>query len=168
VLERIVPAVYAKGAAIVDSDGRTVLKTHELDAQAVADWAENWEPSSGPKGYSIAKDDPLFSFRMPLKVNGGANEVVAWLLVTPRHDGSLVNRDERIVLVGLSDPLARAKTIIGERRADKAAIIELVDRKVQALSDELSKVQAKLAETVRSQRIERYQMRRKPKSKGTI
>jgi len=145
-LERVVPAVYAKGAAVLNSDASGVLHAQGLAHDEVEDWASNWTPEVGVKGFAIDKSDPFLPFRMPLRAADEESEIVGWLVVTMRLDGSMINRDERIVLTGLADPLARAMTIIEER---VKAGEETRDR-IETLSDRLATIEVLLKQTLQS------------------
>ncbi len=80
---------------------------------------------------AISKRDPLFPMRLSLAGDGSR-----WLLIGPRPDDSLYDRQERELLSELASPLAQALRVSADRTTREAALtarIDLIERELQAL-----------------------------------
>ena len=142
VLERIIPAIHAKGAAILDRTGKRVLAARGMNTEALASWVETGPAPVSKKGYALEPDDTFAPFAMPLTTKDKSLDTIGWLLVAPRLDGSLINRDARAVLLSLADPVARAMVISEQRQDETSALTARMDK----LSEELASLRETLAQ----------------------
>lgn len=114
---RVAKGVRAQRVAVVVGD--TLAAAQGLTADQFADWHRGWQPAEGP-GIVAESADPLLPVRVPLEADGCGR--TGWLLLGPRPDGSLYNKDEREVLAAIADPVARALHIVCKREARDAAV----------------------------------------------
>lgn len=103
-----------RAAALVD--GRPAAM-RGLTPDEVAAWAAHrrLDPAA-PLHYDA--HDRVFPLRVPLRVrHGEGGAPLGWLLLGPRPDGSPQGRDELDALADVSDPIARAVSIVQRREA---------------------------------------------------
>lgn len=138
ILKRILPAVHAQSAVILDADAMAVLASYGTSEDDVAQWSEAFTPHAASNGFDINRTDPVFPLRMPFR--SGVGDVVGWLLLGPRLDSSFYNRDERATLASLSDPLARAIATVAKREMREA----IVNREMDGVKDRLQSLEEAL------------------------
>jgi hypothetical protein len=121
-LERIHLGVRASRGAML-LPGRRGWKTaaaHGTTPAAVAAWLRE-DPLAADQ--SIQRHDPLFPLRLPLEIrDSGTVEIVGWLLLGPRPDGTFFQRDELETLRELTDPIARSVRITVVRAQREQAL----------------------------------------------
>jgi hypothetical protein len=78
----------------------------------------------------VVRSDALFPVRLPLGIKG------RWLLIGPRPDASLYDRQERELLTDLAPPLAQALRVAADRTArqtETAARFDQLERELSSL-----------------------------------
>jgi hypothetical protein len=121
----VVRATRAKAAAIaLPEEGKwTVGAASGVMAAEVSEWLAGAALTQGADPVVVARGDPLFPVRVALIARpAGEPEAIAWLLVGPRPDGSVQDRDARFVLAEIAPALGRALHVIGARRQRFAAL----------------------------------------------
>ena len=94
-----------------------------VPAEQVRAWLTEAALPEGGEAVSVARGDPLFPLRVPLIARpAGEPQAIAWLLVGPRPDGSVQDRDARAVLADIAPALGRALHVIAARRRRFAAL----------------------------------------------
>lgn len=118
VLDRVAAGVRTSRAAVLV--GEEVAATRGVTAQETAAWLDL--NLLDPAGERVACNhgDPVFPTRVPLRVRHGS-QLVGWLLLGPRPDGSLYGKDEQDALGEIADPVARAVQIVLLRDSREAA-----------------------------------------------
>jgi hypothetical protein len=118
-MRQIMAGVRAgRGAVLVQEAGRwTVVAQSE---GGVADW---W-PGTGA-GLVVDKQDEVWPLRLALPAGG---VTVGWLLLGPRPDGTLPNKDEREALEDIADPVGRAIRVAQRREAEAVSTRRRFDR----------------------------------------
>ena len=77
--------------------------------------------------------DQTSRFRVPLRSKTDGGELIGWLLVGPRPDGSLLSKDEQRALIDVADPMTRAIRIVARREQREHAL----GRRIEALEARL-------------------------------
>ncbi len=128
VLKRCDRSLHATGGAVIVGDA--LVDSYGIDTAALRVWIEEWTP---PADHHLAVDprDAMFPLHVPLAADGVG--LVGWLLLGPRPDGSLYGKDEREVLAGIADPVARAIAISGRRATYQASVAARLHRLEAAL-----------------------------------
>lgn len=122
-------AMKARVAAILvrEEAGWRVGASIGAAAGEVARWQAAADLPEGGDGIVAQRGDPLFPVRVPLIARPAGEPVaVAWLLVGPRPDGSIQDRDARAVLAEIAPALGRALHVIAARRRRFAALIDSI------------------------------------------
>ena len=139
VIDRVWSGVRPTAAAIVV--GESLVATKAIDGADVAAWRSQWTPPPSV-GIQCDKADRTFPTRVSLNADGIGQ--VGWLLLGPRPDGSLFDRDECRALKEIADPVARALAIATTREARSAFHADNV-RGIRTRLDELETALARLA-----------------------
>jgi hypothetical protein len=136
VLSRIMKGVMTIHAAAVIDQG--VFRTRGIAKEKVDEWREQ-----NPE-WDCAEDichshDKLFPLRVPLRPGEG-EDVLGFILIGPRPDGSLPSKDEQKALKEVAEPIARAvrnviKRVAYERRLE--SLIESNNRRLTELEARL-------------------------------
>lgn len=119
-------AMKAKVAAIVVREGEawTVGAALGVTADEVGAWLPDAGLAEGTAPVSVVRWDRLFPLRVALIARpAGEPEAIAWLLVGPRPDGTVQDRDARAVLAEIAPALGRALHVISARRRRFAALL---------------------------------------------
>ncbi|MGQ0661534.1 hypothetical protein [Sphingosinicella sp.] len=96
-----------------------------VGAGEVGSWLAAAALPQQPDAVVVARDDPLFPVRVALIARpAGEPEAIAWLLVGPRPDGSIQDRDARAVLAEIAPSLGRALHVIAARQRRFATLLE--------------------------------------------
>jgi hypothetical protein len=134
VLERVGDGVRAHRAAVVLRKGKglKVAAVRGTDRPGAADWLKAAELSG--EAMTSDREDPTFPLRLPLVVTAEGREVVGWLLLGPRPDGSFYGKDELDALRDVAEPIARAVHIARLREAREAGLT----RELKAIRAELA------------------------------
>lgn len=138
VLDRVAAGVRTSRAAVLVGD--QVPATRGATGKEAAEWRDRNLLDPAGEGVACNYSDPVFPTRVPLRVRHGA-QLVGWLLLGPRPDGSLYGRDERETLAEIADPVARAVQIVLLRDAREAAARrrgEEQERRLTALERQLA------------------------------
>lgn len=118
-------AMKARDAAILvrSGPGWAPGASTGVPAKQVAAWLAGAAlPEVAPE-LNVVRGDPLFPLRVPLIARpAGEPEAIAWLLVGPRPDGTVQDRDARAVLAEVAPALGRALHVISARRRRFAAL----------------------------------------------
>lgn len=114
------------GAVLVqEADGWTVAAQSEAGAT-------DWRPGTAGEGLVIDKHDDVWPLRLALPAGGAT---VGWLLLGPRPDGTLPNKDEREALEDIAEPVGRAIRVARRRETDAAVARKRFERLEAALRD---------------------------------
>ena len=116
-------------AVLIDN---AVAATRGIAADAVVEWAKSFDANACSDAVCDT-DEPIFPIRVPLRPKTG-DELVGWLLVGPRPDGSLLSKDEQRALVDIAEPLTRAVRIVARREQRE----RLLERRIEALESRIS------------------------------
>ena len=137
VLSRVMKGVVTTHVASIIDQG--VFRARGISKEKVEEWREQnpqWDCSKD----ICHSHDKLFPIRVPLHPGEG-EDVLGFLLVGPRPDGSLPSKDEQKALKEIAEPIARAirnviKRVAYERRLE--SLIESNARRLNELEQRLS------------------------------
>jgi hypothetical protein len=138
VLDRVAAGVRTSHAAILVGD--RIAAERGMSEQEVAEWRERGDLDGSAERVVCNYGDPVFPARVPLRVRHGA-QLVGWLLLGPRPDGSFYGKDEQEALAEIADPVARAVQIVLLRDAREARARrqgEEQERRLTALERQLA------------------------------
>ena len=131
VLNHLAHGLHATRGAII-RDGH-VLAAYDVDHNAIAAPAADQMRRAGKLW--LDKTDPVLPVRVALSADGSST-----LLIGPRPDDSLYDRQERELLSELAIPIAQALRVASERTARENAVsarFELIERELCALRADL-------------------------------
>jgi hypothetical protein len=138
VLGRVAAGVRtSRGAVLI---GGRVAATCGASAPEAAAWLDGNVLDGSAERVICNYGDPVFPARVPLRVRHGA-QLVGWLLLGPRPDGSFYGKDEQEALAEIADPVARAVQVVLLRDAREAAARrqgEEQERRLTALERQLA------------------------------
>ena len=120
--------------------GDRVAAARGATAQEAAEWLDRNRLDATAERVACDYGDPVFPARVPLRVRHGA-QLVGWLLLGPRPDGSFYGKDEQEALAEIADPVARAVQIVLLRDSREAAARrqgEEQERRLTALERQLA------------------------------
>jgi hypothetical protein len=131
VLARIIKGVRTTHIAAIIDQG--VFRARGISKEQVEEWQEqtvDWNNAD-----QICHADKLFPVRIPL-IPGEGEDILGFLLVGPRPDGSVISHDEQKALKGVAEPIARAirnviRRVAYERRLE--SLIEANSRRLDEL-----------------------------------
>ena len=134
VLERVGDGVRAHRGAVLLRNGKglRVAAVRGADRAGAADWLKTADLSGDT--LSSDREDATFPLRLPLVVTAEGRELVGWLLLGPRPDGSFYGMDELDALKDVAEPIARAVHIARLREAREAGL----SRELKAIRAELA------------------------------
>jgi len=138
-LERIMPAIYARRAAIVSPQFEVMEASDGTDAKDIGSWAQNFVPKPGKNGLDMQPKDPEFPMRVQIQSTAG--HLAGWLLLGPRIDDSFYNRDERSTIASLANPMARAIATVSKREQREAKVngeISELKRQLESLEKSIT------------------------------
>ncbi|HEX8379821.1 MAG TPA: hypothetical protein VF619_04640, partial [Allosphingosinicella sp.] len=138
VLDRVAAGVRTSRAAVLVGD--RVGAVRGMTEQEAAAWRDGNALDGSAERVVCNYGDPVFPARVPLRVRHGA-QLVGWLLLGPRPDGSFYGRDEQEALAEVADPVARAVQIVLLRDAREAQVRrqgEEQERRLSALERQLA------------------------------
>ena len=118
--------------------GNAVAATRGIAADAAKHWLKEFDPNACSDAICSAGDQ-TFPIRVPLRSHTGDGEIVGWLLVGPRPDGSLLSKDEQRTLIDIAAPLTRAVRIVARREQRE----RLLERRIEALESGLAPAKPK-------------------------
>ena len=87
----------------------------------MADWLKGFDPAACCDAICNSADAD-FPIRVPLRSKTDDSELIGWLLVGPRPDGSLLSKDEQRALIDVADPITRAIRIVARREHREHAL----------------------------------------------
>lgn len=124
-------------AAIIDQG---VFRTRGVSKEKVEEWRDETPGWDDCAGEICHHHDKLFPVRVPLRPGEG-EDLLGFILVGPRPDGSLPSRDEQKALKEIAEPIARAiknviKRVAYERRLE--SLIESNSRRLSDLEDRIN------------------------------
>jgi hypothetical protein len=132
VLSRIMKGVMTTHVAAIIDQG--VFRTRGVAKEKVEEWRDQtagWDDC----GSDICHHhDKLFPLRLPLRP-GVEEEVLGFILVGPRPDGSLPSRDEQKALKEVAEPIARAVKNVIKRVAYERRLESLIESNSRRLAD---------------------------------
>jgi hypothetical protein len=138
VLDRVAEGVRTSRAAVLVGD--RVAATRGITEQEAAAWRDGNRLDGSTERVACDYGDPVFPARVPLRVRHGA-QLVGWLLLGPRPDGSFYGRDEQEALAEIADPVARAVQIVllrDSREGEARRRGEEQERRLSALERQLA------------------------------
>lgn len=118
VLDRVAAGVRTSRAVVLVGD--RVAATRGITEQEAESWRDGNALDIAAERVACNYADPIFPARVPLRVRHGS-QLVGWLLLGPRPDGTFYGRDEQEALAEIADPVARAVQIVLHRDAREAA-----------------------------------------------
>ena len=134
VLDRISDGVRAHRAVVVLANGGRpkLAASYGIDRAAAATWLKTADLT----GHGVAREpaDALLPLRLPLAVTGEGREVIGWLALGPRPDGSFYGKDELDALKAIARPVARAIRIAQLREARDGGLA----RELKSIRSELA------------------------------
>ena len=132
---KVRPALRAQTVAIVigEDDHWTVGYRSGGEDDAMRQWLTDYPRSHDASAIEIDRGDRLFPLRVPLIARpAGEAEAIAWLLVGPRPDGSVQDRDARETLGEIGPEIGRALHVIAARRRRNQVIIDVLTKRLAA------------------------------------
>jgi hypothetical protein len=138
VLDRVAAGVRTSRAAVLVGD--RVAATRGMTEPEAAAWRDSNSLDGSAERVLCDDGDPVFPARVPLRVRHGA-QLVGWLLLGPRPDGSFYGKDEQEALAEVADPIARALQIVllrDAREAEARRHGEEQERRLSALERQLA------------------------------
>ncbi len=130
-LRRVEAGVRTTRLAVL-LDGKAAA-TRGIAPDAVADWLKASTLRHAAMR-SAARPMQTFPIRVPLRSKTDDSELIGWLLVGPRPDGSLLSKDEQRALIDVADPMTRAIRIVARREHREHAL----ERRIEALEARLA------------------------------
>ena len=120
------------GDGIGTGERPRLAASYGIDRAAAAIWLK----SADLTGDGLVREpaDAMFPLRLPLAVTGDGREVIGWLALGPRPDGSFYGRDELDALKAVAGPVARAVRIAQLREAREGGLT----RELKAIRAELA------------------------------
>lgn len=131
VLARMIKGVMTTHVAAIIDQG--VFRTRGISKEAVEQWrgqTPEWDC-----GEDICHShDKLFPLRLPLRPGEG-EDVLGFILVGPRPDGSVPSRDEQKALKEVAEPIARAVRNVIKRVAYERRLESMIESSMRRLDD---------------------------------
>jgi hypothetical protein len=132
VLSRIMKGVMTTHVAAIIDQG--VFRTRGVAKEKVEEWRDQtpgWDDCSEDLCHHR---DKLFPLRVPLRPGEG-EDVLGFILVGPRPDGSLPSKDEQKALKEVAEPIARAVKNVIKRVAYERRLESLIESNTRRLSE---------------------------------
>lgn len=143
ILARIEDGVRATRVAAIIGD--RPFRARGTDFDEIERWAASSEALVRKKGICEVSDR-TFPLRVPLTPAHGDGKPIGYILIGPRPDGTILSKDEREILVEISDPIARAiRNVIKreKREGEIAALIKQHEERIAELEGRLAPGQPK-------------------------
>ena len=118
VLTRVAEGVLAHRVAFIM--GREVKQQIGVTRGEVLRWLAAFQPSRARMKKRSNATSTIALFPLRVRVEDGSGNLVGWLLVGPRPDGSIAGKDEREAIEEIVVPLARSLRDRHQPRARKA------------------------------------------------
>jgi hypothetical protein len=129
-LRRIEAGVRTTRLAVL-VDGKAA--TRGIAPDAMAEWLKDFDTAACSDAICNSADAD-FPIRVPLRSKTDDGELIGWLLVGPRPDGSMLSKDEQRALTDIADPLTRAIRVVARREQREQAL----ERRIKALETRLA------------------------------
>jgi hypothetical protein len=130
-LRRIEAGVRTTRLAVL-LDGK-VAAARGIAPDAMAKWLKDFDAAACNDAICNSADAD-FPIRVPLRSKTDDGELIGWLLVGPRPDGSLLSKDEQRALIDVADPITRAIRVVARREQRERAL----ERRIEALEARLA------------------------------
>ena len=130
-LSRIMKGVVTTHVAAVIDQG--VFRTRGISKEKVEEWRgqnTGWDTVTDARIHR----DKLFPLRVPLRTDVG-DEPLGFILVGPRPDGSVPNKDEQKALKEVAEPIARAVKTVVKRVAYERRLESLIESNTRRLNE---------------------------------
>lgn len=101
-------------------------------AKDVRRWVRSTELPDPPR-LSSHRADHLFPLRMPLRTATDPPQLIGWIIVGPRPDGSLYSREERQALFDVEESISRAVEVARQREQAQSVERRWRDRQEKRL-----------------------------------
>jgi hypothetical protein len=139
VLARIIKGVRTTHIASIIDQG--VFRTRGVSKEQVEEWKQQTPEWECTEELCHARDK-LFPIRIPL-IPGEGEDVLGFLLIGPRPDGSVISHDEQKALKEVAEPIARAirnvvRRVAYERRLE--SLIEHSSRRLDQLEERINEL----------------------------
>jgi hypothetical protein len=131
VLARIIKGVMTTHVVAIIDQG--VFRARGIAKEKVEEWrgqTPEWDCSED----ICHSHDKLFPLRLPLQPGEG-EEVLGFLLIGPRPDGSVPSKDEQKVLREVAEPIARAVRNVIKRVAYERRLESMIDSTARRLNE---------------------------------
>lgn len=132
VLSRIMKGVMTTHVAAIIDQG--VFRTRGVAKEKVEQWRDETPGWDDCGGEICHHHDKLFPVRVPLRPGEG-EDVLGFILVGPRPDGSLPSRDEQKALKEVAEPIARAVKNVIKRVAYERRLESLIESNSRRLGE---------------------------------
>jgi hypothetical protein len=131
VLAQIIKGVRTTHVAAMIDQG--VFRTRGISKEAVEEWRDKTPEWDRAKDICHAKDK-LFPVRIPL-IPGEGEEVLGFLLIGPRPDGSVISHDEQKAMKEVAEPIARAIRNVVRRVAYERRLESMIEKSARRLDE---------------------------------
>ena len=132
VLGRIEAGVRTTRIAVL-LDG-AVAASKGIAADELARWLNDFDPETC-KGELCSTSDRIFPIRVPLQSKSDGGDLLGWLLIGPRPDGSILSKDEQKALVDVAGPITMAIKVVTRRSQWEQAL----ERRIETLETGLAR-----------------------------
>ena len=126
VLGRIEAGVRTTRIAVL-VDG-AVAASKGIAADELARWLKDFDPEAC-KGQLCSTSDRTFPIRVPLQSKSDDGDLLGWLLIGPRPDGSILSKDEQKALLDVAGPITMVIKVVTRRRQWEQAL----ERRIETL-----------------------------------
>jgi len=131
VLARVMKGVRTTHVSAIIDGG--VFRTRGVSKERVETWQKR--ASNGTTGEDVCEpSDKLFPIRIPL-IPGDGEEVLGFLLIGPRPDGSVISRDEQRALKEVAEPIARGIRNVIRRVAYERQLESMIETSARRLDE---------------------------------
>ena len=136
VLARIIKGVRTTHVAAVIDQG--VFRTRGISKEKVEEWRD------GTIGWDRLDDvchpkDKIFPIRVPL-IPGEEEDLLGFLLIGPRPDGSVISHDEQKAMKEVAEPIARAIRNVVRRVAYERRLESMIEKSARRLDELEAKI----------------------------
>jgi hypothetical protein len=132
VLSRIMKGVMTTHVAAIIDQG--VFRTRGVSKERVEEWRDQTAGWNDCGEDICHHHDRLFPVRLPLRPGEG-EDLLGFILVGPRPDGSLPSRDEQKALREIAEPIARAVKNVIKRVAYERRLESLIESNARRLTE---------------------------------
>ena len=147
VLSRVMKGVMTTHVAAIIDQG--VFRTRGVSKEKVEEWRDETPGWNDCSGEICHHHDKLFPVRVPLRPGEG-EDLLGFILVGPRPDGSLPSRDEQKALKEIAEPIARAVKNVIKRVAYERRLESLIESNGHRLNELEARINGSPLSTVPS------------------